>query len=64
MSGGTAGPRTTCPGGQLVRGDMWSSYSGRMLCGEGLVDDWLYVVSDVRGWGVRKGGLGVEGEGM
>ena len=35
-----------------------------MLCGEGLVDDWLYVVSDVRGWGVRKGGLGVEGEGM
>ena len=24
MSRGTAGPRTTCPGGQLVRGDSWS----------------------------------------
>ena len=27
MSGGTASPRTTCPGGQLVRGDTWSSYN-------------------------------------
>ena len=28
MSGGTAGPRTTCPGGHLVRGDSWSSDTG------------------------------------
>ena len=25
MSGGTADPRTRCPGGQLIRGDSWSS---------------------------------------
>ena len=29
--GGTASPRTTCLGGQLVRGDTWSSYIGILL---------------------------------
>ena len=28
MSGGTFCPRTTCPGGHLVRGDSWSSDTG------------------------------------
>ena len=26
--GGAASPRTTCPGGLLVQGDMWSSHNG------------------------------------
>ena len=28
MSGGTSGPRITCPGGHLVRGDILSSDTG------------------------------------